>query len=104
MAQWLAKLDGHEFDKKDLSKFFTEPTCRVALDDDGAYYLTSDTFAPTTEASEVQAAAEDMLRLLNDLMRYRDQGYQSVSLVDITRSNDDGTRSVYVFFSAHIHR
>ena len=29
MAQWLAKLDGHEFDKKNLSKFFTEPTCHV---------------------------------------------------------------------------
>lgn len=102
MAQWLAKLDGHEFDKKNLSKFFTEPTCHVVLDDDGAYYLTSDTFAPTAEASEVRAAAEDMLRIVNDLMRYRDRGYQPVSLVDITRSTDDGMRSVYVFFSGHV--
>lgn len=101
MAQWLAKLDGHEFDKKDLNIFFTEPTCRVALDDDGAYYLTSDTFAPMANASEVRAAAEDMLRILNDLMRYRDQGYQLVSLVDVARSNDDGTHSVYVFISGH---
>jgi hypothetical protein len=102
MAQWLAKLDGHEFDKKNLSKFFTEPTCHVGLDDDGAYYLTSDSFAPTAEASEVRAAAEDMLRIVNDLMRFRDQGYQLVSLVNVARSNDDGTRSVYVFGSAYL--
>jgi hypothetical protein len=101
MAQWLAKLDGHEFDKKNLSEFFTEPTCHVGLDDDGAYYLTSDSFAPTADASEIRAAAEDTLRIINDLMRYRDQEYQSVTLVDVARGNDDGTRSVYVFISGH---
>lgn len=35
-------------------------------------------------------------------MRYRDRGNLPVSLVDIARSNDDGTRSVYVFGSAHL--
>lgn len=100
MPQWLVRLEGDEFDKKRLSALYSEPASRVALDDDGDYYLTSDTFATLAESVEVKIAAERMLHILNDLMRFRDQGYQPVSLDKIYKVNDDGTRSAHVFGSA----
>jgi len=102
MAQWVVKLVGHEFDLKALSKIHTAAECRVAQDSDDAYYLTSEEFASMAEGSDVHDTANNMLLLINDLMRARAPEFQSVSLADVTRINDDGTRSTYVFLSEHI--
>ena len=94
MAQWLVKLDGNELDSNVLSKRFTEPDCQVTKNDDGAYYLTSDEFAAMTDSTDVHAAASDILLLIDDLMRVRDQRYQPISLDKVVRLNNDGTRVI----------
>lgn len=98
MPKWMVKLTGHEFDLKALSKLYTEPECRVAKDDDGAYYLTRTAF-DALQGFEVDAASCAWLPIVNDLMRLRNASYESVSLDGVYHINDDGTRAHHVFLS-----
>lgn len=102
MAQWMAKLSGNEIDLKTLSYLYTAPDCRVARDDDGAYYLTRDAFAAMTEAAAVDRAARECLAIINADMALGNADYEAVSVESIVRENDDGSRSYFVLLSGSI--
>lgn len=92
MAQWMVRLAGDEFDLQTLSILYSEPAVRVAQND-GAYYLTSDTFASLAESSEVYAAATDLLQLINPLTPLRAANYEPVLVDSVVRLNENGSRT-----------
>lgn len=99
MPKWMVKLTGHEFDLKALSKLYTEPECRVAKDDDGAYYLTSDVFASMAPGGDVDAAAHQMLMYIDALTSIRNLGFEHVTLEGVYYLNADGTKTHPVHLS-----
>jgi hypothetical protein len=99
MQKWMVKLSGHEFDLRALASLYNEPACRVAKDDDGAYYLTRAAFDTLTEASEVARAAREWLPIANELMRLLSLGYESVSLDGVYENMDGGDRRHHILLS-----
>lgn len=79
MAQWMIKLVGDELDLKDVSKLYAEPECRVARDDDGVFYLTSDVFASMAGSGDVEAAGHELLVYVNAITSLRNSGFQPIS-------------------------
>lgn len=92
MQKWMVKLSSHEFDLRALASLYNEPVCRVAKDDDGAYYLTRDSFEPMADAAAVDGAARECLALVNADMRLRKPDFEPVSLDGVYSLNDDGNR------------
>jgi len=95
----MAKLAGHEFDLRALASLYNERTCRVAKDDDGAYYLTRDAFEAMGEAPAIYGAARKCIVLVNADMRLRKADYEPVYVEGLYRDNDDGSRSHYILLS-----
>lgn len=100
MARWMVKLAGDEFDLKDVSKLYTEPECRVARDDDGAYHLTSEAFTSMAGGGDVEAAAHELLMYVNALTSLRNSGFQPISFDGLYSLNNDGTKVHHVLLRA----
>jgi len=99
MAKWMSKLLGDEFDLRAISKLFNTPECLVAKDADGAYYLSSESYASEADVSRADSASREQLARINSLMKVRDLSFEFVSVESIYKVNDDGTRQRYVLVS-----
>lgn len=100
MARWMVRLAGHEFDLKEVSDLYTEPECRVARDDDGAYHLISDAFDSMAGGGDVESAGHELLVFVNALTSLRNSGFQPISFNGVYSLNDDGIKVHHILLRA----
>lgn len=112
MAEWMVCLSGHELDLQKLSELFSLPGLGVTNEGNG-YYIKSSEFARLTntddvadwrtpdpdsqeclrlDSSVVRSRAVELLGVMNGLGKICAEGFQPVTLADVVRVDEDGTR------------
>lgn len=99
---WLARLEGHDFAKREAARLFQSDTTRVIAHDD-AYYLQSSRFETLSDATAVDEQARELTRLMNGAARVQTDGYGGVG-VDLILQIGEGGKILlrHVFLRAEV--
>jgi hypothetical protein len=101
MSEWLARLQGHQFDLEDLANHFTSADRNVKRDEDGHYYLRSSDFGQMTDPSAVRERALEILGHMNGPMKLHSGGsYRPVEFDMVSQIDGSGKRRHHIMLSA----
>jgi hypothetical protein len=91
MTEWRVNLHGDELDLEELAVLLTSTDQHIRREE-GRYFLIADRLNSLEDAHKVREAAEGMLQPLNGLTRLRLHTTTPLSIGNIQRIEDDGTK------------
>lgn len=94
--QWSVRIVGDRFDLEELLGRFRSPPATIARDEEGAFWLTSDKFDALGEASEVDARANQLLKLVNGIIRIGNPAAKPVTVECVEQRDERGVRRRFV--------
>ena len=95
MATWMVQLAGHEYDLTDLGHRLGTSACRIVLNGED-YYLMSSDFDSITDDGEVYERANELVKRANGIARVALGEHRAVELNSVLRVEDDGSRHYFV--------
>jgi len=96
MTEWLVRLQGEKLDLEEASFHFRAADAEVRPGDDG-YCLASSEFSSMTESGEVLKRANELLNVINGILKVTFPNHQPVSADGIVvRVDEAGKRDRYV--------
>ena len=101
--EWLVRLKGHQFDLEELAGHFTSATRNVGKDEDGYYYLRSESLNQMTDSQDVHERALKLIESINGAASYHvGSSYRPVEFDGLTQIDETGQRHNFVFLSGVI--
>lgn len=92
MGYWEVQLLGDSLDLEELPGIFSDADIAV-VESGSTYYLRSHEFAASSDASEVTAAADELVATINGLMRIQHTNWRNVRASGPTWVDDKGSRA-----------
>ncbi len=93
MPEWLVRLQGHQFDREELSDHFTSSDLNVRRDEDGYHYLRSSDFNQMTDPNVVRERSLELLEYMNGALKLHSAGsFRSVGVDVVTQIDESGNR------------
>lgn len=98
MRRWRARLIGEKFDLEEIPRLFTAPERRV-VEDEGDYFLESESFEMLEDVADVHEEATRLLALINGAARLKRGNFRRVQEGAIIEFKPDDTKQGTVFAS-----
>jgi len=99
--KWRVGIQGAAGDLEHLARRFTKEPIQIDNDVDG-HFLELDSFSGLTEASDVLAEGERVIKLLSGVVKLRRNSFEPLKAGHVTRVHPDGRRDAFVFIRASL--
>lgn len=97
IVEWWVRLDGHQLDVSDAARVVGNQTvCKVELDDDGNYYLKSDSLNGFTDGWQVLARGEYLVAQLNGALKALLPDFRPIRATNVVPIHANGERGVVI--------
>ena len=97
IIEWWIRLNGHKFDLSDAARFVKNETiCKVELDDDGEYYLKSESLNGFGDGWEVLARGEYLTAQINGALKALLPDFRPIRATNVVPIHENGGHGVVI--------